>query len=102
MRVRQPQTLRSVLRIAARRREGDKSGEWEALTARFGRIIRSAEVSMPLSERLQRFLNSHHAEVTLTTHPTAFTAREVAAAEHLPAREVAKTVLVFGDGEYHM
>ena len=57
---------------------------------------------MPLSERLQSFLNSHHAEFTLTTHPTVFTAREVAAAEHLPAREVAKTVLVFADGEYHM
>src|SRR5690349_16960921 len=57
---------------------------------------------MPLSERLRDFLDSHHAEYTVTLHPKAFTAREVAFAEHLPAREVAKTVVVFGDGEYHM
>ena len=57
---------------------------------------------MPLSERLRSFLDSHHAEFTITTHPKAFTAREVAAAEHLPAREVAKTVVVFADGAYHM
>jgi Ala-tRNA(Pro) deacylase len=57
---------------------------------------------MPLSERLRSFLDSRHAEFTLTTHPNAFTAREVAAAEHLPAREVAKTVVIFGDGTYHM
>src|SRR5215472_5662379 len=57
---------------------------------------------MPLSERLRSFLDSHHAESTLTTHQKAFTAREVAAAEHLPAREVAKTVVIFADGAYHM
>jgi|SRR5690349_18648555 len=57
---------------------------------------------MPLSERLRDFLDSHHAEYTVTLHPKAFTAREVAAAEHLPAREVAKSVVVFGDGDYHM
>jgi Ala-tRNA(Pro) deacylase len=57
---------------------------------------------MPLSKLLRSFLDSHQAEFTLTTHPEAFTAREVADAEHLPTREVAKTVVVFGDGTYHM
>jgi Ala-tRNA(Pro) deacylase len=57
---------------------------------------------MPLSDRLSSFLVSHHAEFTVTSHPKAFTAREVAAAEHLPPREVAKTVVVFGDGSYRM
>jgi Ala-tRNA(Pro) deacylase len=57
---------------------------------------------MPLSERLRSFLESRHAEFTLTTHPKAFTAREVAAAERLPAREVAKTVVVFADGTWYM
>lgn len=57
---------------------------------------------MPLSERLRSFLDAHHAEYTVTNHPKAFTAREVAFAEHLPPREVAKTVVVFGDGEFHM
>jgi Ala-tRNA(Pro) deacylase len=57
---------------------------------------------MPLSERLRSFLDAHHAEYTVTNHPRAFTAREVALAERLPAREVAKSVVIFGDGEYHM
>lgn len=57
---------------------------------------------MPLSERLRSFLDSQHAEYTLTTHPKAFTAREVAMAEHLPTREVAKTVVILGDGKYYL
>jgi Ala-tRNA(Pro) deacylase len=57
---------------------------------------------MPLSDRLRGFLDSHHAEYSLSAHPNAVTAREVAVAEHLPAREVAKSVVVFGDGEYYM
>lgn len=57
---------------------------------------------MPLSERLRGFLDSHHAKFTLTTHPQAFTAREVAIAGHRPAQEVAKTVVVFADGAYIM
>ena len=44
---------------------------------------------MPLSERLRSLLDSHHAEYTVTLHPLAYTAREVATAEHLPAAEVA-------------
>jgi len=57
---------------------------------------------MPLNERLRSFLDSHHAEYTVSVHPKAFTAREVAFAEHLPPREVAKTVVIFGDAEYHI
>jgi Ala-tRNA(Pro) deacylase len=51
---------------------------------------------------LRSFLDAHHAEYTLTEHPNAFTAREVARAEHLPPREVAKTVVIFADGEHRM
>ncbi len=57
---------------------------------------------MPLFERLRTFLESRQGEFTVSTHSKAYTAREVAAAEHLPAREVAKTVVVFGDGQYHL
>jgi Ala-tRNA(Pro) deacylase len=57
---------------------------------------------MPLPERLRSFFDSALAEYSLTVHPKAFTAREVARAEHLPPREVAKTVVLFGDAEYHM
>jgi Ala-tRNA(Pro) deacylase len=57
---------------------------------------------MPLPERLRSFLDSAQAGYTVTVHNKAFTAREVAAAEHLPPREMAKTVVLFGDAEYHM
>jgi Ala-tRNA(Pro) deacylase len=57
---------------------------------------------MALLAKLRVFLDENHAEYTHTVHPLAFTAREVASAEHLPPREVAKTVVVFGDNAYHM
>ena len=57
---------------------------------------------MPLLEKLRVFLEENHAEYTHTVHSIAYTAREVASAEHLPAREVAKTVVVHGDDGYHM
>ena len=57
---------------------------------------------MPLLEKLRNFLEANHAAYIHTVHPTAFTAREVASAEHLPAREVAKTVVIFGDDGYRM
>jgi Ala-tRNA(Pro) deacylase len=57
---------------------------------------------MPLNERLRNFLDSAHAEFTLSVHSKAFTAREVALAERLPPREVAKSVILFGDAEYHI
>ncbi len=57
---------------------------------------------MSLSTRLREFLDSHQAQYTVTTHRPAFTANEVASAEHLPAREMAKTVVVFGDDNYYM
>ena len=57
---------------------------------------------MPLLEKLRVFLQANQAEYTHSTHPTAFTAREVASAERLPAREVAKTVVVLGDDGYAM
>ena len=57
---------------------------------------------MALLKRLRVFLDENRAEYTHTVHPIAYTAREVASAEHLPSREVAKVVVVFGDEGYHM
>jgi Ala-tRNA(Pro) deacylase len=57
---------------------------------------------MPLSEGLKKFLDSHQAKYAMSSHHAAFTAREVAAVEHLPAREVAKVVVLYGDSRYHM
>jgi Ala-tRNA(Pro) deacylase len=52
------------------------------------------EVYMPFSTKLQQFLEQNHVAYKHTVHPVAFTAREVASVEHLPAREVAKVVIV--------
>jgi len=57
---------------------------------------------MALLERLRVFLDQNQVAYTHTVHPLAYTAREVAAAEHLPAREVAKTVVFMGDNGYRM
>jgi len=57
---------------------------------------------MPLSGRICSFLDSHHAPYSLTTHRSAFTANEVASAEHLPVWEVAKSVVVVGDHKYYI
>jgi len=57
---------------------------------------------MPHQQKLQSVLEANHLAFTQTTHTAAFTAREVASVEHLPAREVAKTVVLFGDGGFHM
>ncbi len=57
---------------------------------------------MPHQQKLRSVLEANHLAFTQTTHTAAFTAREVASVEHLPAREVAKTVVLFGDGGFHM
>jgi len=57
---------------------------------------------MPLLERLEEFLQAKQAEYTHSVHRTAYTAREVASAEHLPPAEVAKTVVVHTDIGYVM
>ncbi len=57
---------------------------------------------MAVLERLRVFLDQNHVEYTVSSHPLAYTAREVASAEHLPAREVAKSVVFMGDNGYRM
>jgi Ala-tRNA(Pro) deacylase len=57
---------------------------------------------MPFSTKLQEFLEVNQVPFKHTVHPLAYTAREVASAEHLPAREVAKVVIVSAEGAYQM
>jgi Ala-tRNA(Pro) deacylase len=57
---------------------------------------------MPLLERLHDFLQAKQAVYTHSVHRTAYTAREVARAEHLPPAEVAKTVVVHSEIGYAM
>ncbi|MCC6857995.1 MAG: YbaK/EbsC family protein [Bryobacterales bacterium] len=57
---------------------------------------------MALLERLRVFLDQNQVERTHTVHPLAYTAREVAAAEHVSAKEMAKAVVFMGDNGYRM
>lgn len=52
--------------------------------------------------KLERFLDENHVKYVTLSHSQAFTAQEIAAAAHLPGREVAKTVMVELDGELAM
>ena len=53
---------------------------------------------MAISERLQAHLKQAKARYTVAKHPTAYTAQELAAAQHVPGRRMAKCVLVTTDG----
>lgn len=57
---------------------------------------------MAMLKKLQDLLEQNGVEYRHTVHPTAYTAREVAAAEHIPAREVAKTVVFLSENGYGM
>lgn len=57
---------------------------------------------MAIPARLRTFLDQNQVGYTHTVHPTAYTAREVASAEHLPPREVAKTVVFLSEHGYGM
>jgi Ala-tRNA(Pro) deacylase len=54
------------------------------------------------TERLQKFLDEHRVRYTIVRHSPAFTAQEIAAASHIPGRELAKSVIVKVDGELAM
>ena len=57
---------------------------------------------MPMLEKLMLFLDENQVKYTRHGHPTAYTAREVAAMEHVPAHKVAKTVVFFSENGYGM
>jgi len=57
---------------------------------------------MGVFSKLQAFLDENQVEYRHTSHPAAYTAREVAAAEHVPASEIAKTVVFLSENGYAM
>jgi len=56
---------------------------------------------MPFS-KLERLLDANHVPYTKIRHTPAYTAQEIAAAAHIPGRELAKTVIVEIDGKLAM
>ena len=57
---------------------------------------------MAVSKKLQDFLDQSGVAYTHTVHPLAYTAREVASAEHISAQEVAKAVVFLCESGYRM
>jgi Ala-tRNA(Pro) deacylase len=57
---------------------------------------------MPILGKLREFLDQHHVEYHVHGHRQAFTAQEVAEAEHVSGQEVAKVVMVHSGKEFMM
>lgn len=51
---------------------------------------------MPILKKLQELLDRERVAYEVLTHPPAYTAQEVAQAQHVPGRELAKVVVVCG------
>jgi Ala-tRNA(Pro) deacylase len=57
---------------------------------------------MHCRERLESYLRENKVAFQVQHHPRVYTAQEVAAAEHVPGKIVAKTVLAMADGKLVM
>lgn len=57
---------------------------------------------MTITKRLKDFLEANGVPYTHCTHRLAYTAQGVAAAQHVKGREMAKTVILRGDGKFFM
>lgn len=55
---------------------------------------------MPMLQKLLAYLDEKQVQYTHHAHPTAYTAREVASVEHVPAQTIAKTVVYFSENGY--
>ncbi len=53
-------------------------------------------------ERLEAYLREQGVRFEVMPHPEAYTAQEVAAAEHVPGRQFAKVVIAEADGKHVM
>src|SRR5437773_4634389 len=57
---------------------------------------------MPILGKLKEFLDANRVAYEVRTHIPAFTAQEIAAAQHVPGREMAKVVILRSGGEFLM
>jgi Ala-tRNA(Pro) deacylase len=55
-------------------------------------------MTITCKDRLEEYLREQGVGYQLQHHPPAYTARGVAASEHVPGQEVAKTVIVIANG----
>lgn len=57
---------------------------------------------MNCRERLEKYFRDNGVKFQAMTHPTVYTAQEVAAEQHVPGKQVAKVVMVQAEGEMVM
>ena len=57
---------------------------------------------MNCKERLEAYLRENKVPFQVVHHPLAYTAQEVAAAEHVPGKALAKVVMAFANGKMVM
>lgn len=57
---------------------------------------------MPILTKLRQFLDKNNVVYEVGSHPQAFTAQEVAQAQHTPGRELAKVVMLRSGAEFLM
>jgi Ala-tRNA(Pro) deacylase len=57
---------------------------------------------MSIARRLKAYLDENQVPYTHCVHRLAYTAQEVAAAQHVSGREMAKTVVFEGDGRFFL
>lgn len=57
---------------------------------------------MSIAKRLKEYLEESRVPYTHCTHRLAYTAQEVAAAQHVPGREMAKTIVLQADSQFIM
>jgi Ala-tRNA(Pro) deacylase len=57
---------------------------------------------MSISAKLQKFLDEHQVKYHVLRHHETYTAPEIAAALHVPGKELAKVVIVKADHEFLM
>lgn len=60
------------------------------------------EIPMSILTKLREFLDGHHVRYEVRVHPQAFTAQEVAQAEHVSGLNFAKVVMLRDGGEFVM
>jgi Ala-tRNA(Pro) deacylase len=57
---------------------------------------------MPISKKLKEFLDANKVKYQVTGHPEVYTAQEIAAALHVPGKELAKVVMVKAGDKFVM
>ncbi|MFH1778798.1 MAG: YbaK/EbsC family protein [Candidatus Omnitrophota bacterium] len=55
---------------------------------------------MAIAEKLKKYLDENKVKYQALKHPVAYTAQEIAAAQHVPGKQVVKSVLVKADDKY--